>query len=456
MPKAFILMALTFVINAWGILPVEMNEISKEATPENLGTKCIPTLNHWTEILTTLIKRPQNKISQSEETLKESFLLRLKIHERLGFMPVECKKLTQGVFTKLREFEDLVGAASYPQFKISDIDYTKVSAPVLDHKGYAPYQLNPKFEKFTFEDGDIMITKGISTISSTISTFTDFSSPFSHIAFIHLDPKSNKIETIESYVGKGVSFFSIIDAMKNENARILILRPKDRDLAKKAAAYIRNRVQNEVLKGTYIPYDYQMNFDQNQTLSCEEVAFDAFKTASGGSFTIPEAPSFIKFKNGGLTSKVGMRPGKMMMPADMEVDSRFDIVLDWTDYSIIRDSWRKDTMMNVAIHLNDAGFYDLPENYKTRLVPYIWKLRTVPYLWPMASKLSGIPVDYTPDVPANSIATLVSFKEIEANHLHELQKFDEEFFKTYKYWPNRLSLIEKMNQSIHPFKKFKD
>lgn len=444
-----------FVCSAWADIPEELKLIDKEASSNKLAKECDPTLNHWLTLLDHLVKKPQTKVPDADKILKETFLLRLKIHEKMAGVSVECKKLTQGVFSRMREYEDAVGAHNYAQIKIEEVDYTKVVAPVLDHKGYAPYNLNPKFKTFQFEDGDILITKGISPISSTITVFTDHHSPFSHIAFVHVDPDKKQAETIESYIGKGVSFFSMIDAMKNENARILVLRPKDRDLAKRAATYMRERVKGAFSKGSYIPYDYQLDFSTNQTLSCEEVAFDSYKTASNGTFTIPEAPSMIKFQSKDLTSRVGMKKGRMMMPADMEVDSRFDIVLDWTDYRIIRDSWRKDVMMNVALHMNEAGEYDFPENYKTKLVPYIWGLRKNTYLWPAAAWVSGIPKDFTPDVPALSIATMGSFKQIQADHLPDLQKFDEDYFRNHNQWPPKVALFEKMNQSISRYKKKK-
>lgn len=453
--RTLVLSSLLITASSWAELPDELKQIAKDADSKKLSLSCGTTLQEWVRKLDALNAKPQSKMSDADKVLKESFQLRLKIHSKISSMTVDCKKDTQGVFTRLREFEDAVGAHNYEQIKIADVDYTKVIAPVLDHKGYAPYNLNPKFSTFQFEDGDILITKGISPVSSTITTFTDHHSPFSHIAFVHVNPENKLPETIESYIGKGVSFYSMIDAMKNENARILVLRPKDRELAKRAASYMRNRVRNEFSKGSYIPYDYQLDFSKNDTLSCEEVAFDSFKTVSQGAFTIPEAPSLIKFQSKDLTDRVGMKSGRMMMPADMEVDSRFEIVLDWTDYRIIRDSWRKDVMMNVALHANEAGEYDFPENYKTKLVPYIWGLRKYPMVWPLAAKISGIPEDFTPDVPALSIATIGSFKQIQADHLPALQKFDEEYFKTHKQWPPKVALFEQMNKSIYPYKKKK-
>jgi hypothetical protein len=451
--RTVILTSLLFSFSIKAELPMELLSIQKGISRRDFPKNCGAKLNQWMELLASLNQKPALKSPNHEQILQRSFNLRLQLHKKLSALNVDCKKLTQGLFARIREYEDLVGATHYEQIKIENVNYTKVNAPILDHKGYPPYHLNPKFKKFNFEDGDILITKGISTISSTITTFTDHYSPFSHIAFVHVDPEKKQAETIESYVGKGVSFFSMVDAMKNENARILVLRPKDRDLAKKAAAYMRERVKSAFSKGSYIPYDYQLDFSDNKTLSCEEVAFDSFKTASGGSFTIPEAPSLIKFESEDLTSRVGMKKGRMMMPADMEVDSRFEIVLDWTDFRIIRDSWRKDVMMNAALHANEAGVYDFPENYKTRLVPLIWGLRKTPLLWPLASKISGIPEDFTPDVPALSISTIGSFKQIEANHLQTLQQFDGDYFRENGHWPRRDALFEKMKESIKQYKK---
>ena len=451
--RTVILTSLLFSFSLKAELPTELLSVREGLSERTFSKKCSEKLSHWMELISKLNQKPVSKFPEHELILQKSFDLRLQLHKRLSELDVKCKKLAQGVFARIREYEDLVGATHYEQIKIENIDYTKVNAPILDHKGYPPYHLNPEFKEFHFKDGDILITKGISTISSTITTFTDHFSPFSHIAFVHVDPEKNRPETIESYVGKGVSFFSMVDAMKNENARILVLRPKNNDLAKKAARYMRERVKSAFSKGSYIPYDYQLDFNDNKTLSCEEVAFDSYKSASGGSFTIPEAPSLIKFESEDLTSRVGMKKGRMMMPADMEVDSRFEIVLDWTDYRIIRDSWRKDVMMNVALHANEDGIYDFPENYKTRLVPLIWGLRKVPLLWPLASKLSGIPEDFTPDVPALSISTIGSFKQIEVNHLSDLQQFDRNYYQKNGHWPHRTALFEKMNESIKQYMK---
>lgn len=387
----------------------------------------------------------QEKINP-HEIIERSFKARLKIHSYLGNFSVECKKLTQELFSQMRLAEDFLGTHFYQQIAIKEVNYEQVKPPVLEHDQYSPYHMNPKFSSFDFKDGDILITKGISPISSIITTLTDYHSPFSHIAFVHVDPKTGQAETIESYIGRGVKFYSMIDAMKNENARILVLRPKDQKLATQAAQYMRDRIQTAKGNGSYVPYDYSLDFANNERLSCEEVAYDSYLTASNGSFVIPEAPSLIKLNNTDLQARVGMKKGRMMMPADLEVDSRFEIVLDWTDYRIIRDSWRKDVMMQVVLEANDTGKYQFPETISSRLIPYLWKTRKISWLWPIVSKITGIPEDFTPDVPDLSLSTIASLNEVQVVFLNDLQKIDKDYFTKYGVWPSKQFLNKSMNE----------
>ena len=190
-----------------------------------------------------------------------------------------------------------------------------------------------------------MITKGVSFVSSTISEIGHPRSLFSHIVFVHVDSSTKEVTTIESYVGRGVSIFPIEEALKNENARILVLRSKDSELASKAADYMFNKVIGLKKENKFIPYDYQLDFSDNSKLSCEEVAYDSFKEVSNGKVLLPEVMSKITMNDESFLKRIGIKKGIMMVPTDMETDSRFDIVLDWTDYRLSRDSWRKDVVL---------------------------------------------------------------------------------------------------------------
>ena len=377
--------------------------------------------------------------NQGQEILDQSFDARMALHSMLDVLSNECKAKVKDLYLKMRMVEDYVGVHHYPDTQISadSIKYQEGPVPVYDADKYRPYHvgagIDPK-AKFEFKNGDIMITKGISFVSSTISELAAPKSLFSHIVFVHVDEKTKEVTTIESYVGKGVSIFPIEEALKNENARILVLRAKDQELASKAANYMYDRVQKLKEQKKFIPYDYELNFADNSKMSCEEVAYDAFKTVSNGAVIIPEIESQILLDDTKFLKRVGVKKGPMMVPTDMETDSRFDIVLDWTDYRVMRDSWRKDALLGEMFRWIQDYDYRIYENMTSVAAKVIWSTRYIPGLWGMMSKLSGIPKDFTKDVPSLTITTMASLKSIGGELLPVVTKADQEYFAKNGKW----------------------
>ncbi len=389
--------------------------------------------------------------NQGQEILDQSFDARMAIHSMLDVLPVECKTKVKELYLKMRMVEDYVGTHHYsdPQVSSDTIKYQEEPTPVYEADKYHPYHvgagIDPK-AKFEFKNGDIMITKGISFVSSTISELAAPKSVFSHIVFVHVDEKTKEVTTIESYVGKGVSIFPIEEALKNENARILVLRPKDQELASKAANYMYDKVQKLKSEKRYIPYDYELDFSDNSKMSCEEVAYDAYKTASNGAMVIPEVESEILLNDPKFLKRIGVKKGPMMVPTDMETDSRFDIVLDWTDYRVMRDSWRKDALLGEMFRWIQDYEYRIYENLTSVAAKVVWSTRYVPGLWGMMAKLSGIPKDFTKDVPSITITTMASLKSIGGELLPVVKKADEEAFAKNGRWMTTEELRQTLDQ----------
>ena len=391
--------------------------------------------------------------------LEESFKARLKIHSLLSQVGNECRYKAKNVFLAMRAVEDLVGVHFYKDEQISadKIDYQSEKTPVFDKEAYHPYMLgdgiNPN-EKFEFKNGDIMITKGISFVSSTISEIASPKSLFSHIVFVHVNSKTKEVSTIESYVGKGVEIYPIEVALKNENARILVLRAKDQKLASAAADYMYNKVQTLKAQKKFIPYDYNLDFSENAKLSCEEVAFDSFKSVSNGSFIIPEVMSKVTLSDEKFLNRIGIKKGEMMVPTDMETDSRFDIVLDWTDFRVMRDSWRKDAVLGEMFRWSEDYKYSIHENFTSIAARVVWATRYIPGLWNMMAKVSGLPKDFTKDVPSKTIATMASLKGIGAELLPVVAKADDDYFKLTGRWLSSKDLrkILENHRQTHPKK----
>lgn len=393
---------------------------------------------------------------EGQEILDQSFDARIALHSMLGILPVECKAKVRTLYLKMRMTEDYVGVHFYndPQISADSIKYQEEPVPVYEADKYRPYHvgkgIDPK-SKFEFKNGDIMITKGVSFVSSTISELATPKSLFSHIVFVHVDEKTKEVTTIESYVGRGVSIFPIEEALKNENARILVLRAKDSEMASRAANYMYDKVAKLKAQNKVILYDYKLNFSDNSKLSCEEVAFDAFKSVSNGAIILPEMESMIELDDPKFLNRVGVKKGPMMVPTDMETDSRFEIVLDWTDYRVMRDSWRKDALLGEMFRWIGEYNYRIHENLTSVAAKVIWSTRFVPGLWGMLSSISGIPKDFTKDVPSLTISTMASLKGIGGQLLPVVSKADREYFTKNGKWMTR----EELSKTLDDYRKTK-
>lgn len=391
--------------------------------------------------ISTDAKEIENYKTNGQKLLDESFQKRLELHSTLPNLTDDCKIKLKTVFATMRTREDYIAAHFYktPQIPASSIDYKKEPPPIFNERLY-PYHLTNVKEKFEFQSGDILITKGISFISSTISSITNPKSVFSHIVFVHVDPVSKKIETMESYIGHGVGLYSIEEALKNENARILVLRLRDQTLAKKAADYMYSRIKKSETDKKPIPYDYELDFKDNSKLSCEEIGYDALKTASNNNVIIPENPSTAFLKDEDFLKRIGLKSGAMMVPADMEVDSRFNIVLDFTDYKVIRDSVRKDAVSGEMFRWMNDYQYRVHKSFRSLAAAFVWSTRYIPGLWHLLAKLSGIPVDFKKDVPPAAISTLESIKSIGGQMLDHVTIADEELYRREGRWMTPLEL----------------
>lgn len=388
-----------------------------------------------------------------QKILDLSFDARMALHSILEILPTKCRMKLKELNGLIRGSEDYVGVHFYPDEQVSaeTIKFPEQPIPVYEASAYHPYQvgvgIDPK-AKFEFKNGDIMITKGVSFVSSTISEIALPRSLFSHIVFVHVNKETKEVVTIESYVGKGVSIFPIDEALKNENSRILVLRAKDSELASKAADYMYDKIMALKKNKKIIPYDYELDFSDNSKMSCEEVAFDAYKQVSNGKVILPEEESLIAMDDTNFLKRIGIKKGSMMVPADMETDSRFEIVLDWTDYRLMRDSWRKDAILGEMFRWINEREYKIHENLTSIAAKAIWSTRYIPGLWNMMSKISGIPKDFTKDVPSLTITTMASLKTIGSILLPEVSNADKEYFQKNGKWMS----TEMLRESLEKFR----
>lgn len=363
--------------------------------------------------------------------------IRVALHDRLPEFDAACVAETRNLTRQLRFVEDYFAemAASIAGIGPSDIaDFQNEKIPVKESAPAYLLQWHPKYASLAttdfFAPGDLMVTRGVSFLSATISRIGDIQSQFSHVVFVNRgeakkDGSPGAAETIESYVSTGVGVYDMDYALKNENARILYLRPKDGELGAKAAAYMSDRVKRAIAAKKPIPYDFELNFDEHSRLSCAEVSRDAYEEASNKAMIIPEFPSTVS-SNAEFLRRVGMSRGRTFTPGDLEVDSRFDLVFEWRDLRLTRDERQKDAILTSMIRWIDEDGYSLRHSFKSRLAGSVIYEARKTFLWPLAKKLTGAP-QFPKDMPPTQLETMTLLNQIGEKILAELRARDAAF-----------------------------
>jgi hypothetical protein len=363
-----------------------------------------------------------------EAIAKNSWEIRSILHSRLEQFDKNCATQVQANFRQLRFIEDylLEVSRNVSSKGPSEIDFQKQPVPIMDIT--VPYYETRVNSQVKFEPGDLLITRGVSFLSGMIARLGSRATQFSHVVMVNENKKTKSLRTIESYVGVGVNFYDLDFALKNENARILWLRAKDKNLAKKASELMGDKVEKSLAAKKPIKYDYELDFNSPETMSCAEVSQAAFKMADL-KFVIPYYPNNIEGAES-LIHRLKLIKGKTFEPGDMEIDPRFELIGEFQDLRLTRDSRQKDAIMSAMFGWMEHKGYKLKDNFTSTMAggPVFYARKT--FLWPLVKKIFKVD-DFSKEVPKNMLSTLSLINEIGAVMLEEIKQKDLQFEKKY-------------------------
>jgi hypothetical protein len=280
-------------------------------------------------------------------------------------------------------------------------------------------------QRLEFNSGDILLTRGISFFSAALSRIPDPVGQFSHFVLLHKDDKNN-VNSIESYAQTGgVSTFSEAEALKNENSRILLLRPRDGKLGKAAADWMMAEISKRK-----IGYDFEMDIAEPNKMICAEVSYHAYRAASGNTFNLPESNSLVSKKLAGFVKKVGMKADIILSPRDMELDSRFEMIAEFKDYRILRDLRYRDAILSKIYQWMMDEQYELHNDILTGTLEYVaWPSRNT-FLFPLMQKISfGKIPDIPPGTPRQFFATMAQLNQASEIIYEQLLLLDQQNIK---------------------------
>jgi len=368
---------------------------------------------------------PVSQLSVDAESIaKNSWEIRSTLHSRLSEVDKKCALQIQASFRQFRFIEDylLEMTRKVTHNKPIEIDFQKQPVPILDNSA-SFYQFRSNTDA-KFQPGDLLITRGVSFLSGMIARLGKRSTQFSHIVMVSQDPITKETKTIESYVGVGVAFYDLNFALKNENARILWLRAKDQSLGLKASDKMSALVKERLDAKNPIKYDYELDFNDSKTMSCAEVSQVAFQMADE-KFRIPYYPNQISGAKS-IIERLNLVEGDTYEPGDMEIDPRFELVGEFQDLRLTRDSRQKDAIMSAMFDWMENKDYELKDDMKSKMAGgIIYSVRRT-FLWPLVKKILKLD-DFSKEIPRNMLRTVTLINELGSVMLAELAAKDIEF-----------------------------
>jgi hypothetical protein len=370
--------------------------------------------------------------TSSDDMMEKLFQIRLHLHDQLPNIK-DCKSELHDTFYQLRYMEELLALESLglKNQRPSDFDFFKQPIPLKADEKYYGYRFRHGYNlnNLQFRSGDIMVTRGVSFFSAALTRIPNVDGQFSHFVMVHVDDKTGKVSTMESYAQTGgVTDFDINYALQNENARILLLRPKDQALAKKAADLMMKKILDLKAKKKQIPYDYAMDVRDPSSMTCAEVAHWSYRWASDDKFNLPENKSAVIRELVPFMKSVGMPNAEILAPRDMELDSRFDVIAEFRDYRILRDMMYRDMILTKMYDWMSKEGYVLNHNLKTLFATNIvWPIRRTP-AWPLVRKALGVS-DFPKGTPRSFFSTYNKLNEVGDVIYEKLEAADANYKK---------------------------
>lgn len=297
--------------------------------------------------------------TRGQAALDDMLDLRVALRARIGgwldqgLLTEEVIYALRGVFRDGRYATDMIGEL------IHDIGIRNLSGrpakPVMTAFSGGPLHtlVNPAYGpdgNVSVRSGDVLLVRGMASNSAAIARIGDVDSQFSHVGIVHV-PKSGPVSVVEALIEVGGTIKPLREALSDDLARAMLLRPKDPNLAEAAAALARAFIQR-TLSGPLrpIPYDFSMELGHYEMLFCSKLVRLAFAGATDGRMQLPTFPTNLDMHNRHFFNQIGVTAQQTFAPADIEMEPAFDVVAEWRDFrntALIRN---QDLVMDMIFH----------------------------------------------------------------------------------------------------------
>jgi hypothetical protein len=325
-------------------LPDSTDSIISEIESSSFPNDCVTYLQNFETTLSAL--KSAQLVEKGPLLAKGFWKVQLALHDNLPNVSVDCVKEIKNTEKLLRSAEDY----------LIEREAAPLNDPAFPYQAFYRRGISTSFQ---FKDGDIIVTRGTDFLSTLLGRTGDHTAQFSQLIFIHVDPDTKEMRGMSAYIGPGAKLVSVEKTVLEnalDNVRVLILRGKDQDLASRAADFTFKRFTSQLADGRVVPFDYTLTTNDHSAFTSPKIAQYGYETISNGDFQLPQHPSHFSEETW-LTKRMGLEPGDIFNPSDMEVDARFDLIGEWRNPKLTEVSRRKDVVLEMTLRwIKNEGY----------------------------------------------------------------------------------------------------
>ena len=367
-----------------------------------------------------------NLKAKGRELLKNIFQVRVILREKFQQFD-ERNELTNGCILKVRE--GIQYARITEEYLLEWLVHNKVieeRTPIVLAADPDFTLVNPKFQGFHLQTGDVMTIRGKSYVSAMIARIGDEEGNFSHLALVTEDSKGNQY-IVEALIQNGVIITPLEKWRQAQDARVALFRQRDPELAKRAGRMMYDYARTTLDKKGEIRYDFAMNDQDYSSFFCSEVATFAYDKASEGKFIVPKyRSSLTKFKNKDYPRSLGVTKTTLFAPYDIEADPRFDFVAEYKFYPLLRQVRMQDAVLQSIYDWMIEKDYSFHFNALTAAKSYLGKFL----------RQFGMVKDVMPKyMPMQTVRTTAQFQAVATVLENNIYKKEAEYYKVHDYLP---------------------
>ena len=328
-----------------------------------------------------------DNVALVDKEIRSSFAARIALKEKIKDFDgsEECLKSVAETFAGLRYIEDYLIELRMKFTPNAPADYVSLT-------GQFPYLLvNPKYEaEFkSYEDlrsGDIILSRGNAYTSAAIARIGTNDFQFSHVSFVYKDPASPEIFTTEAHMEIGSVTAPIIGHINRLNSREAVFRYYDPEISHLASKHIYDRVWALQKDKKTIPYDFTMNYKDDEKVYCSEIISGAFKHVLKDEDYFPMykskfSPGMVPFLNiiGVPVTKETIGDFDAFAPADIQFDPRLELVAEWRNPKKMEESRTKDFILTKIFERMETESYKIDPKLRINTESKtLWGIRRLP------------------------------------------------------------------------------